>query len=111
LQEFDRQGNPITLEEFVRLFADESYSRVAATLVGTALVSTVWLGVDHNFYDDGPPLIFETMVFDASHPSWSEEYVDRYPTEESARAGHERVVEALTLRVDESVRTDCERKC
>jgi hypothetical protein len=26
-------------------------------------VSTVFLGIDHNFFGDGPPLIFETMVF------------------------------------------------
>lgn len=110
MHEYDRQGNPIPLERFLELFADERYQRVEATLVGTALVSTVWLGVDYQF-GDGPPLIFETMVFDATHPNWSEEYVDRYPTEESARAGHERVVEALTLRVDESVRTDCGKKC
>ncbi len=27
-------------------------------------VSTVFLGLDHQCYDDGPPEIFETMVFD-----------------------------------------------
>ena len=26
-------------------------------------VSTVFLGLDHNFHKDGPPLIYETMVF------------------------------------------------
>jgi hypothetical protein len=26
-------------------------------------VSTVFLGMDHNFWDEGPPLLFETMVF------------------------------------------------
>ncbi len=28
-----------------------------------AWVSTVFLGLDHNYYDDGPPLLFETMCF------------------------------------------------
>lgn len=105
MQEYDREGNPISLEEYLRLFSDASYQRVEATMVGTAFVSTVWLGVDHQ-YGDGPPLIFETAVFDATHPSWQEEYLDRYATEDDARAGHARVVEALTLRVDESARCE-----
>lgn len=27
------------------------------------LLSTVWLGLDHNFSNSGPPIIFETMLF------------------------------------------------
>lgn len=27
------------------------------------VVSTVFLGIDHSFMEDGPPLVFETMVF------------------------------------------------
>lgn len=37
---------------------------VAKTEVGGSIVSTVFLGFDHRFRSDGPPLIFETMVFD-----------------------------------------------
>jgi hypothetical protein len=53
-------------------------------------VSTVYLGMNHQ-WGDGPPLIFETMVFggDEGEPCW------RYSTEEQARAGHDRVVAAL----------------
>lgn len=33
--------------------------------IGTLLVSTVFVGVDHRVIDgDGPPIVFETMVFD-----------------------------------------------
>lgn len=35
---------------------------VAKTHVGQALVSTVFLGLDHSF-GDGPPVLFETMIF------------------------------------------------
>jgi len=35
---------------------------VAQTEVGASLVSTVFLGVDHAL-DDGPPMLFETMIF------------------------------------------------
>ncbi|WP_166903861.1 hypothetical protein [Mycobacterium sp. DL440] len=31
------------------------------------VVSTVWLGLNHSFTDDGPPIIFETMVFGGVH--------------------------------------------
>jgi hypothetical protein len=36
--------------------------RVAFTEVPGGVVSTVFLGLDHNF-GDGPPLLFETMSF------------------------------------------------
>jgi hypothetical protein len=31
--------------------------------VGKFWISTVFLGLDHNFFDDGPPVLWETMVF------------------------------------------------
>lgn len=37
--------------------------RVARDEYGDVTVSTVFLGLDHNFLKKGPPLIFETMVF------------------------------------------------
>jgi hypothetical protein len=30
-------------------------------------VSTVFLGLDHSWLSDGPPLIFETMIFGGPH--------------------------------------------
>ena len=36
-----------------------------------AWVSTVFLGLDHRFHDKGPPLLFETMTFDADGKSMS----------------------------------------
>jgi hypothetical protein len=36
--------------------------RVAEETVGESRISTVFLGLDHRF-GDGPPLLFETMVF------------------------------------------------
>ena len=37
---------------------------VAREEVGDYVVSTVFLGLDHQFGDDGPPLVWETMVFE-----------------------------------------------
>jgi predicted cobalt transporter CbtA len=50
-------------------------------------VSTVWIGIDHRFGDDGPPLIFETMVFNRAE-GWGELDCERYSTEAEAVAGH-----------------------
>lgn len=86
---YDREGNPISVERFGELVEEHgvAYKQVAMTTVGRTMVSTVWLGLDHN-YSGGPPLIFETMIFGGPNDGdmW------RYATEEEAKAGHERVV-------------------
>jgi len=51
-------------------------------------VSTVFLGLSHQF-GDGPPLIFETMIFGGPD---DQEYQERYSTWEEAVAGHARAV-------------------
>lgn len=54
------------------------------------LVSTVFLGLDHQ-YGSGPPLLFETMIF-PSHTTpgieWSENYCQRTSTWEEAEEAH-----------------------
>lgn len=47
------------------------------------IVSTVFLGIDHNYNDDGPPLIFETMVFNVA-TGWMDIYCTRCSTWEEA---------------------------
>lgn len=87
---FDRDGKPLEFMEWAIKMNDAEYKRVARTELGDVLVSTVWLGLNHS-WDDGPPLIFETMIFGGPHDDW----MDRYSTEAEALAGHERVVAAL----------------
>lgn len=53
-------------------------------LPGNVRVSTVFLGLDHNFQDDGPPILFETMIFGGRH----NDYQARYATWEEAEVGH-----------------------
>lgn len=54
------------------------------------IVSTVFLGLDHSFRDNGPPILFETMVFsDAS--DFEDLQCIRYATWEEAEAGHEQM--------------------
>ena len=64
---------------------------VALTKGDKYVVSTVFLGIDHAF-SEGPPVLFETMVFATS--DWEkkaalpDEDCDRYQTFEQAKAGH-----------------------
>lgn len=57
---------------------------------GETRVSTVFLGLDHNFSDAGPPLLFETMVFSIYTAINGE--TRRYATWEDAETGHDQVV-------------------
>lgn len=92
---FDRQGKPITLRRYEELLRrGELARRVALTNIGEDIqVSTVWLGLNHNWAPQGPPLIFETMVFGGP---LDEEQV-RYPTESQAQMGHRAMVNLVML--------------
>ena len=67
---------------------------VARDFIGATRISTVFLGLDHNYEDDGEPLIFETMVFGG--PLDGE--MVRYSTWEAAEKGHA----AMVARVGET---------
>jgi hypothetical protein len=64
---YDKQGKPISLRQWAETFEYEpEYRRVAETnLPSGRWVSTVWLGINYNLSEEGPPLIFETMVFES----------------------------------------------
>lgn len=83
-------GKLITFCRWVQLVESQESKRVVETTIGKRYwVSTVWLGLDHN-YGKGLPLIFETMVFPKG--GWGELDVERYETIEGAKRGHERMV-------------------
>lgn len=84
---YDRMGQPIDRETFARSFESHADKVVKQDTIGEFFVSTVWLGIDHGPDEQGRPVIFETMVFP------DERHVERYATEEDARAGHLRAVE------------------
>lgn len=62
--------------------------KVALTEIGYHRISTVFLGIDHNFSGTGPPVLFETMVFDRGRDV--ECY--RWATWRESVAGHNRTV-------------------
>lgn len=87
---YDMEGERVSADEWwQRRMEDPSYKRVAWTEVGDYEVSTVLLGIDHGMDPSKPPLIFETMIFDADrHGVWT----DRYSNKVAALAGHDQAV-------------------
>lgn len=76
------------IEEWTR--ALESNRLVKQETIGNIFVSTVFLGVNHQF-GDGPPLVYETMTFGNDALSICE----RYSTRPEAIAGHAEVAEQV----------------
>lgn len=81
---FNRQGEPITADEWGVEFARWPERQLARDRIGDATVSTVWMGIGVNYDPAGRPLIFESEVTglddEARRYSW--------PTESEALAGH-----------------------
>ena len=93
---YDKQGNSLESHEAIeKLLTDPTYKIIAKTVLpNEKVVSTVWLGLDHNFYG-GTPLIFETMVF-PKEGDFCDEYCERYATLAEAKNGHEEVVKKFS---------------
>jgi hypothetical protein len=53
-------------------------------------ISTIFLGINHS-HGDGPPLLFETMIFSNREG----EYQDRYSTWDEAEKGHQTALETI----------------
>jgi hypothetical protein len=107
---YDRKGVRIAnLLAWAQMFEDLDYKIVKQQhLWWGGFLSTVWLGLDHRFANDGPPLIFESMLFGVHHGpdrAFMPDKVDdmdeilwrefapemdmtRYAREEEALAGH-----------------------
>lgn len=61
----DKNGNPMPADliTWAKWIENRSGDRIVKQEnVGDLMVSTVFLGLDHNF-GDGPPILWETMVF------------------------------------------------
>lgn len=81
-----------TVEEWAKGF-EISSRRVARTeLRRNAMVSTVFLGLNHNYFG-GKPLLFESMVF--MHGDGDQD-MERYATWDEAVVGHEAMAKKWT---------------
>ena len=73
------------------------------TTVGNYQVSTVDLGLNHQFDPSLPPLYYETMIFKIENEkiNFEDWYCERYTTEEEARVGHEKAIEYVKKELKE----------
>lgn len=84
-------GNPIPEPDLLKWadwFGKFENRRLCLTKRGKVEVSTIFLGLDHDFSFQGPPVLWETMVFGGEHDG----EMNRYCTREEALKGHENMV-------------------
>ena len=101
---YDVDGNAITFWEWVALWEQRAATAYLQeswwhkrTVVGFKEVSTVWMGIDYRFGGNGPPLIWETMIFNRDALGDDEQY--RYATRGEAYDHHELLVRELRAEV------------
>ena len=83
----DGQPLPVPVMRWAVWF-ETADRKVALTKIGEAEISTVFLGLDHNFSGEGAPVLYETLVFGGKLDG----EMMRYTTHEEALAGHVRMV-------------------
>lgn len=87
----DNEPIAVDMDAWARWF-ETAERHVAFTVVAPGVeVSTVFLGLDHNYSDEGPPILWETMVFDDY--GGGDQY--RYSSYAEALEGHNSVVAEL----------------
>jgi hypothetical protein len=97
---------PVPCDDFTEAWTiSENMRRVGGDMIGPLWVSTVFLVLDHGmFNDEGPPLLFETMILGDDIDG----YQTRCTTWEEAEAMHRKAVQVATevLRKAEAVTGD-----
>lgn len=93
---YGMNGEVISEDEYIkRSKADPRWRTLRYEPVDGYEVSTVLLSIDHRFASEGPPIIFETMVFPDCEPC------RRYSTKEQALAGHDEIIAELRAKAAE----------
>jgi len=95
----DHSVREVEMMEWALMFSREDRRRIAWTGNKHKFVSTVFLGLDHRFLSNGPPLLFETMAFVDGGEKWESgepryESIDcvRYSSWDDAETGHKAMV-------------------
>jgi hypothetical protein len=89
----DESDNPIAVDlmTWAKWFEGNEHRRkVDRTDFADGYISTVFLGLDHQF-GAGPPMIYETMIFGGNH----DQYQERCSTLEEAKAMHAKAVKLV----------------
>lgn len=81
-------GEPVQCPSILdwALWFEQSFDRriVELTEADGVVVSTVFLGIDHGFFVNGPPVLWETMIFGGPHDGYQRRYTSRV----AAQKGH-----------------------
>jgi hypothetical protein len=80
-----------SIEHWQSFYFVEENRLVAWDSIGDANISTVFTGTNSRYWGDGPPLVFETMIFGGVHDNkqW------KCCTWEEAEEQHKKVVEMV----------------
>ncbi len=89
----DRNSNPIECEDIIvwSKWREKADVHISLNIIGDVKISTVFLGINHRFFGDGPPILYETMIFGGAHDG----YQERYTTREEALIGHEEAIKLV----------------
>lgn len=90
-------GKPVSEPDLIKWakWIENGDRIVEQTQVAGTQVSTVFLGLDHDFSGAGPPVLWETMVFGGP----LDEEQRRYTTLGDAKEGHALLVAAVAAAV------------
>jgi len=79
-----KDGNPFPITDVVEwgLWYENADRHIAQNNFDGVEISTVFLALDHGW--NGPPILYETMIFGGKH----DQYQERYETVEQALRGH-----------------------
>lgn len=102
----NEQTKFVTLEEWAKWMGNHRDDRVIGRArIDDYIVSTIFLGLDFDFADDGRPQYWETKIFDppgdrkhSSGRAWdlgTSIYQERYSTAREAKQGHAKAIEWL----------------
>jgi len=89
----DANGEPERCDDWMRWakWFEDTPARIVAReeLPNGVQVSTVFLGLDHNFFGRGAPVLWETMIFGGPH----NDLQVRYTSRAAALDGHAQAVQ------------------
>lgn len=94
---YDKDGNEISRDQWGNLLRDRVYCVLAEDQVGPFRISTVWMGLDHNWCRHEIH-IFETMIFCDNPGHDLDLYQKRYGNKEAALKGHAQTLRMTKMR-------------
>ncbi len=81
----------VDLKVMAKFFENNEVRQIALDQFNDITISTVFLCTDHRFFGEGPPVLFETLVFGGEN----DQFQDRYCTLKEAKQGHDLIVNAI----------------